>query len=474
MTAETSAAFESVRKPAESGRSLRLAEESRTRLRPANRAGVAVTVALDAGALAVAATQQEPTAWLAWAYAVLTLATLAVGGAYRFRVTIKPLEDLPRLVGCLAIPLILLWPVKKLAGTYNELTVQAAVALMAVFAGRVLAAGLVLRGRRRHRRFSEPVIILGAGEVGAELARLLEEHREYGLVPIGFLDHVPDDDLPLPLLGDISALDDVLSELDVRRLIVAFGPTQEPELVRVLRTALHNDAEVHVVPRFFEVGVAPNGPDVDDVWGIPLYRVRRAGLRPAAYYVKRVFDVAVAAPLLVALSPLMGLVALAVRLTSPGPILFRQRRIGQHSRHIEVLKFRTMHVNDDADSRWTVDSGERYTPVGRFLRRTSFDELPQLWNVLRGDMSLVGPRPERPFFVVRFCEDVRGYRDRHRLPVGLTGWAQVHGLRGDTSIAERARFDNHYIEHWSLWRDVVIMVRTLGTVFRRSEGGNTG
>ena len=265
----------------------------------------------------------------------------------------------------------------------------------------------------------------------------------------------------------MDGLDDVLGRLPVRRLVVAFGPTQEPELVAVLRTALERNAEVHVVPRFFEVGVAPTGPDVDDVWGIPLHRVRRAGLRPAAIRAKRAFDVAVAAPLVVLLAPLLGVIALAVRLTSRGGVLFRQRRTGQYGRVIEVLKFRTLQVSDDSDTRWTVDSPDRFTPVGRFLRRTSLDELPQLWNVLRGDMSLVGPRPERPFFVVRFSEDVRGYSQRHRLPVGLTGWAQIHGLRGDTSIAERARFDNHYIEHWSLWRDVVIMVRTLATVFRR-------
>jgi lipopolysaccharide/colanic/teichoic acid biosynthesis glycosyltransferase len=158
----------------------------------------------------------------------------------------------------------------------------------------------------------------------------------------------------------------------------------------------------------------------------------------------------------------------AVKLSSPGPVLFRQRRIGQAGREILVPKFRSLRVNHQSDTQWSVDDDPRVTSVGRLLRRTSIDELPQLWSVLKGDMSLVGPRPERPLFVRRFSSDVDGYRDRHRLPVGLTGWAQVHGLRGDTSIGRRARYDNQYIEHWTLWRDLVIITRTVTEVFREA------
>jgi lipopolysaccharide/colanic/teichoic acid biosynthesis glycosyltransferase len=172
--------------------------------------------------------------------------------------------------------------------------------------------------------------------------------------------------------------------------------------------------------------------------------------------------------LLVAL-PLLVACAVAVKLTSPGPVLFRQARIGQGGREIEVLKFRTVEPNYDSDTQWSVDDDPRLTKVGGFLRRTSIDELPQLWSVLKGDMALVGPRPERPYFVRRFTADIEGYGARHRLPVGLTGWAQVHGLRGDTSIEERVRFDNQYVEHWSLWRDVVVLVRTFAEVVRSAR-----
>jgi exopolysaccharide biosynthesis polyprenyl glycosylphosphotransferase len=239
----------------------------------------------------------------------------------------------------------------------------------------------------------------------------------------------------------------------------------------VLRTAVQYDVDVHVVPRFFDCGVAPEGPDTDDVQGIPLYRVRRAALRAPAWFVKRLLDVAVSGAVLVLTAPLFAVIAVAVKLSSTGPVLFRQERIGQDSQEIDVPKFRTLRVNHDSDTHWSVDQDPRVTRIGRILRATSLDELPQLWSVFTGQMSLVGPRPERAFFVNRFRRSIRGYNDRHRLPVGLTGWAQVHGLRGDTSIAERARYDNQYIEHWSLWRDLVILVRTVAEVLRSIRAG---
>jgi lipopolysaccharide/colanic/teichoic acid biosynthesis glycosyltransferase len=229
-----------------------------------------------------------------------------------------------------------------------------------------------------------------------------------------------------------------------------------------------------------------SGPDVDDVWGIPLHRVRRAAPLQGTWRVKRAVDVVVTASALVVLSPLLAVLALAVRVSSPGPVLFRQVRTGRFGRDIVMLKFRTLRVTaDESDTagrpgttrstRSTmharrVDVERRQTRIGTFLRRTSLDELPQLWNVLRGDMSLVGPRPEERGYAAQFSDSVHGYRDRHRLAVGLTGWAQVHGLRGDTSIEERARFDNRYIEQWSLWRDTVILLRTAAAVNRQAFG----
>jgi exopolysaccharide biosynthesis polyprenyl glycosylphosphotransferase len=402
---------------------------------------------------------------VALAYAVVALVTLAASYAYRVRIALRALDQTPWLVGRLAVALALVAPVALLTGGAASLLRTTLVSVALIVPGRVISAA-TLRGLRRRGVLLEPTVILGAGEIGADLARVLREHREFGIDAIGFLDSVSGRGLPLPVLGDVGELDRILEEYDVRRVIVAFGPARESNLVAVLRTAVQHHVEVHIVPRFFDCGVAPIGPDIDDVRGIPLYRVRRAALRAPAWMFKRVLDVAVAGTVLVLSSPILALVALGVKLSSPGPVLFRQRRVGQDGREIDVLKFRTLRVNHDSDTQWSVQGDERLTPIGRFLRRTSLDELPQLWSVLRGDMSLVGPRPERPFFVRQFSADVYGYKDRHRLPVGLTGWAQVHGLRGDTSIEERARFDNHYIEHWSLWRDVVVLARTIAEVLR--------
>jgi exopolysaccharide biosynthesis polyprenyl glycosylphosphotransferase len=240
--------------------------------------------------------------------------------------------------------------------------------------------------------------------------------------------------------------------------------------VGILRTAVRHDVTVYIVPRFFDCGVVPDGPDTDDVRGIPLYRVRRAALRRSTWFLKRIIDVSAASLALAVLWPLFAVIAIAVRCSSPGPVLFRQRRVGKDGHEIDVLKFRTLLVNSDSDTQWSVSDDDRRTPVGRLLRRTSLDELPQLWGVLRGDMSLIGPRPERPFFVDRFSADVRGYGDRHRVRAGLTGWAQVNGLRGDdSSIAERARYDNNYIEHWSPWKDFVIALRTASELVRHAR-----
>ena len=224
------------------------------------------------------------------------------------------------------------------------------------------------------------------------------------------------------------------------------------------------------MPRFFELGVAKDGAFSDDLWGIPLIRLRRSALRSVAWHAKRVFDLIVGAFLLVVSSPVFAAAGLAVRLSGPGPVFFRQQRIGQRGQIFELLKFRTLQQNVDSETTWTVSDDDRRTAAGKVLRATGLDELPQLINVLRGEMSLVGPRPERPFFVDQFRVAVQGYDDRHRVPAGITGWAQVHGLRGDTSIEERATFDNHYVENWSLWRDLVILSRTITQIVRLGGG----
>lgn len=197
----------------------------------------------------------------------------------------------------------------------------------------------------------------------------------------------------------------------------------------------------------------------DETRGIPLASLRRPA--PVALVVKRAVDVVAAAILLVLFSPVLAALAGLIRLRSGWPAIFRQARVTLGGQVVEILKLRTLPDHDDSDTRWSVPT-EQLTGLGRWLRASHVDELPQLVNVLRGQMSLVGPRPERPFFVDCFSPVIPGYADRHRMRAGLTGWAQVHGLHGDSSIEDRVRFDNYYIENWSLWLDAVILFRTVG------------
>jgi exopolysaccharide biosynthesis polyprenyl glycosylphosphotransferase len=208
----------------------------------------------------------------------------------------------------------------------------------------------------------------------------------------------------------------------------------------------------------------------DHIGSIPVMRIRNPNLAGPARLLKRVFDIVFAMTALIVLSPMLMIAAVAVRLESGPGVIFRQIRIGRDGKQFELLKFRSMRPADERESRtkWCVATDDRVGRLGRFLRCTSIDELPQLWNIVRGDMTLVGPRPERPHFVELFSAQYDRYAQRHRVQVGLTGLAQVSGLRGDTSIADRARHDNFYIENWSLWLDIKIILRTFREVLVRS------
>jgi exopolysaccharide biosynthesis polyprenyl glycosylphosphotransferase len=381
------------------------------------------------------------------------------------RLTLRVSDDVPAVVGRSSVALMLSSAfVAAPLDAWLLLGVLSGVA--AVLTMRAMVYWAVGAARRRGLAAND-VIIVGAGQVGTAIARTLARRPEFGLRAVGFVDRFPADG-DLPVLGPTEALPQLVTEHGIRHVIFAFGQAREAEMVPIVRRCAELPVELYTLPRFFELGLA-NGRSTEDLWGFPLVRLRGGGRERYVRRTKRTFDVVVAAMLGLLLSPIIAICALAVRLTSPGPILFKQERVGQFGRPMEMLKFRTMSVNDDSDTTWTVDADQRVTSVGRFLRPTHMDELPQLWNVLRGDMSIVGPRPERRFFVDQFGEQIAGYHDRHRYPVGLTGWAQVNGLWGDTSIEDRARLDNGYIERWSLWGDIVILGRTIPTLLGRRE-----
>ncbi|MFB8241182.1 exopolysaccharide biosynthesis polyprenyl glycosylphosphotransferase [Kitasatospora purpeofusca] len=403
---------------------------------------------------------------------LLLLANLA-GGLYRTRLTLSVLDELPALTaralvasafaislaGCLEGH----WPDTGPA-TPARLIVLLGTQLLLAVCGRALLYHLVRRIRRSR---PSPVLVLGAGRLGRRVAAALNERGEYGMRPIGFLDADPPllaGDTDLPVLGGREVLEREVRRHRVHHVVATAGAADEAETAAALRDAARLGCQVWLVPALREYGSLAAGrlTGADHLWGYPCVRVGRAATRRPGWAAKRTLDVTAAATGLLLLSPVLALCALAVRFdTGPG-VLFRQQRTGLDGRVFTVLKFRTLRPSNEHESatRWNISQDHRMGAVGRLMRRSSLDELPQLWNVLRGDMSLVGPRPERPYFVMRFSQAYPEYADRHRVPVGLTGLAQVNGLRGDTSIEDRARFDNRYIESWSLWQDVKILCRT--------------
>jgi exopolysaccharide biosynthesis polyprenyl glycosylphosphotransferase len=326
----------------------------------------------------------------------------------------------------------------------------------------------VIRAARRRGRIEKRTLLLGAGALAGSLASNLVTHPEYGLRPVGMLDDEPllaEDQRAVPVLGGYADLPTIVRDHQIDVVIVTFGSLREVSLVPLLRACDRLSFEIYFVPRLYEMHSVTR--DTEVLWGVPLLRMRRAPFRTGSWTAKRLSDLVISSLALVLVLPLL-LICAGLARWETGCTLFRQIRVGLDGRPFTLYKFCSLRPQAEAEdrTRWNIADDQRVGPIGRFLRRTSLDELPQLVNVLRGDMSLVGPRPERPYFVDEFTRQYPWYTDRHRVPSGLTGWAQVHGLRGDTSIADRARFDNFYIENWSLWGDIKIMLRTAGQVLR--------
>ncbi|MFJ5233736.1 sugar transferase [Kitasatospora sp. NPDC088391] len=449
---------------------------SRLRSRIALPLALAGTDALAAG-LAAAATTPAGTRPIATA-ALLLPALLPLnlaGGLYRSRLSLSALDEFPALAARAAVATAFAITADAcLAGRWADLGPISPLRLIGLLLlmlplaalGRALVHHLTRRSRRRR---PSPVLILGAGDLGQRIAGVLADHPEYGLRPVGYLDADPvllPSGSPLPVLGGHEALGRVLRRYRIHHVLATAGAADEADTRAALRQAARLGCQVWLVPGLREFDSVQGAGD--HLWGFPCLRLGAPAMRRGGWIVKRSFDIAAAGLGLLLISPVLAVCALAVRWdTGPG-VLFRQQRTGLDGRVFTVLKFRTLRPSDEHESatRWNISHDRRMGATGKFLRKTSLDELPQLWNVLRGDMSLVGPRPERPYFVMRFGQAYPEYADRHRVPVGLTGLAQVNGLRGDTSIEDRARFDNRYIEGWGLWEDTKILLRTAALVVR--------
>ena len=308
------------------------------------------------------------------------------------------------------------------------------------------------------------ILIAGSGELGRLVADKIIEHRELGYQIIGFVDDKPGDHLGyrgLPLLGTIDETTEIATREQIDHLYVALPPEQHLKTIDLLEAATRECVDVKVVPDLLQViALKARLWDLD---GVPVIDVNDIPLQGFNSIVKRVIDIAISAVALTVLAIPLALIALLVRISSRGPALFRQERMGLDGRGFSIVKFRSM--VDDAERQsgpvWARENDHRVTPLGKFLRRSNLDELPQLWNVLRGDMSIVGPRPERPHFVEQFKHRIPQYMLRHKVKAGMTGWAQVNGWRGNTALDKRIEYDLYYIENWSVRLDLKIIWLTI-------------
>jgi exopolysaccharide biosynthesis polyprenyl glycosylphosphotransferase len=420
--------------------------------------------------------------WPLLLFPPLVMLLLLIRGMYERRLRPTILDGVVPIAGSVSIAAMFVVVLQVYAGgTATVSSVAAhlwATAMLGVGGARIGLLGLQRVARTRGLD-GAPTLIVGAGNVGMRLARRLVASPEYGLLPVGFLDANPlqGDEIPgIPVLGSPDELDWVAQLTGAEHVVIAFSSEPDERLVDLVRRCEALGLEVSLVPRLFES--LNHRATYEPLGGTPLMGLRSVHPKGWQFALKHAFDRLGAALLIALFAPLMAAVALAVRISSPGPVVFRQRRVGRDGTVFDLFKFRSMRMPDPATEGFRpgvdsapggVEGADRRTLIGRFLRRTSLDELPQFFNVLLGDMSLVGPRPERPEFVELFETDIRRYGDRHRVKSGVTGWAQVHGLRGQTSLSDRVEWDNYYIEHWTLGLDFKILAMTMLVVLRPAE-----
>jgi Undecaprenyl-phosphate glucose phosphotransferase len=332
------------------------------------------------------------------------------------------------------------------------------------YASRTLVRELLER-RWRAGIGLKRVLIAGAGELGRIVADRILQHRELGYHVIGFIDDRAGGDhigyRGLPLLGTLSELGEISQRERVDHLYVALPLEEHAKLLELMEIASREVIDVKVVPDLLQfIALRARLEDLD---GLPIINVNDVPLQGFNAIIKRAFDIALSAATLIVLSIPLGIIAALVKLTSRGPVFYRQARMGLDGKAFTVYKFRSMYegAEDVTGPVWARKDDPRATSIGGWLRRLDLDELPQFWNVLKGDMSIVGPRPERPFFVEQFKHRIPQYMLRHKVKAGITGWAQVNGWRGNTSLEKRIEYDLYYIENWSVTLDLKIMWLTI-------------
>ncbi len=336
--------------------------------------------------------------------------------------------------------------------------------LLAVATAR-MAIREILRRIRLSGHNLQRILVIGAGALGREITQKILAHRELGFEVVGFLDDDPGKQgatvAGVPVVGTLKQAEEVVAGRGVDQVFIALPLEAHRKTLQILQRLGREMVEIRLVPDILQY--ATLSATLEDLDGTPVINLSQVPLQGWSSLVKRVMDIAMAAAALLVLLPFLPFVAVAVWLEDRGPIFYRQERMGLDGKPFMILKFRSMRVDAEATSGpvWAIRNDPRRTRVGGLLRRWSLDELPQLWNVLVGDMSIVGPRPERPSFVREFKHKIPQYMHRHRVKAGITGWAQVHGWRGNTSIKKRIQYDLYYIENWSLGLDFKILWMTV-------------
>lgn len=410
---------------------------------------------------------------LAGVLVAVHLFTYAAFGLYRsFRQT-RLLRELARLwwasILDMAVLLSVLFVRHEIHVSRWTLAIFFALNLFLLSAKRVLLRSALRRARQQGYN-QKHVILLGRGQMARRYRETIQRERELGYHLVGYVAApIGESDWQgLRYLGDYEALESILDLYRPDEVVSAVDLEDYPQTPHIIAACEKTGTKLSIIPFYAEY--MPSRPQFDDLNGIPMLNIRRIPLDNwANAFCKRAMDVVGSLALLVVTSPIMLAAAIGVKLSSPGPVIFRQKRIGRKKKPFYMYKFRSMRVNDRQETGWSSSSDDRKTRFGALLRKCSIDEFPQFFNVLRGDMSLVGPRPEVPYYVEQFKEEVPLYMVKHQVRPGITGWAQVNGLRGDTSIQARIEHDIYYIEHWSLLFDIKILCLTLVKGFINDE-----
>lgn len=347
---------------------------------------------------------------------------------------------------------------------YSRLTIAlfAGTAFLSLSAVRLAFRAMFNELRRRGVNVKK-ILVVGAGQLGQRVVETIDEHKELGFRVVGLLTRKPEKVGQVVhgvmVKGVFADLGKELEANPVDQVILALPIEEQAQLREIMEVLAQHTVDVKVVPDLFNYVTLRGG--LEEFGGLPIISLQGAPLDGWNLIAKRAFDLMVSAVALLLLSPVMLVVGILVKLTSRGPVFFAQERMGMDGHLFHMYKFRTMRLDAEKDgAQFATSDDPRRTSIGTFLRKTSIDELPQFWNVFVGDMSLVGPRPERPVFIQEFKKQIPRYHLRHMVKAGITGWAQVNGLRGNTSIKDRIDYDLYYIENWSLLFDVKILVRT--------------